>query len=445
MRFRQESYEIAAARARKAQEYKMMKLNQQLKDKEDRCNAIKKGFTVLNQMRNSMKDIMEKTTNELKNEFHNLKHHDEFCPDTVVDRALKVSDSVLFPRLEKTFGIMDPHANKNNQAFTQSNDMFGFDFDKKKGSPNRGGAGGGEHNVFGSATAADHHNPHRSGTHQLSKSMTDLAVASPTHASRTNFATMQIQSLTHDRLAAALKESRERYAAQVEREEAEKAEVDDMRSSRRKRDKNSPSRRGKHDRSILRLDPGDYPDEVDEEAEDHHSLAHRSHHSKGSKASHGSGGSPARARTSPGRQQRDTPSPTHSKGSLTGSAAGAAGVAGPTTNDVVINEDGEISVKFNILHNSDDEGSSQGGSTARSLSKSNSIVLEPIRQSAESPNRPTTTSSGSRKLKRIPSYLKAKPPIRTDVNERAKFIEVPPGKFRREFSLDHPLAADGKG
>lgn len=76
----------------------MMKLTQSLKEKEDRCNAIKKGFTVLNQMRNSMKDIMEKTTNELKSEFHHLRHVDDFRPDTVVDKALKVSDSVLFPR-----------------------------------------------------------------------------------------------------------------------------------------------------------------------------------------------------------------------------------------------------------------------------------------------------------------------------------------------------------
>ncbi len=35
--------------------------------------------------------------------------------------------------------------------------------------------------------------------------------------------------------------------------------------------------------------------------------------------------------------------------------------------------------------------------------------------------------------------------IRTDVNERAKFLEPPPGKFRREFSNDHPLAKNGTG
>lgn len=35
--------------------------------------------------------------------------------------------------------------------------------------------------------------------------------------------------------------------------------------------------------------------------------------------------------------------------------------------------------------------------------------------------------------------------LRTDVNKKAKYLEVPKGKFRKEFSLDHPLAPNGKG
>jgi hypothetical protein len=35
--------------------------------------------------------------------------------------------------------------------------------------------------------------------------------------------------------------------------------------------------------------------------------------------------------------------------------------------------------------------------------------------------------------------------LRTDLNDKAKFLAIPPGKFRREFSLDHPLAPNGKG
>lgn len=63
---RQEAFKMAAHRARKAEEYRLMKVAADLKNKDDRCAAIKQGFRALDVMRNSMKDIMEKTTNELK-------------------------------------------------------------------------------------------------------------------------------------------------------------------------------------------------------------------------------------------------------------------------------------------------------------------------------------------------------------------------------------------
>ncbi len=51
----------------------------------------------------------------------------------------------------------------------------------------------------------------------LSKSASELnPTAAGNTQSRTNFATMHIQSLTHDRLAAALRESREKYVNPVE-------------------------------------------------------------------------------------------------------------------------------------------------------------------------------------------------------------------------------------
>jgi hypothetical protein len=42
-------------------------------------------------------------------------------------------------------------------------------------------------------------------------------------------------------------------------------------------------------------------------------------------------------------------------------------------------------------------------------------------------------------------YVKQREEIRTDVNEKAKFLAPPTGKFRREFSNDHPLANHGTG
>ena len=95
---RQEAFEMAAMRARKAQEYRMAKLSHDLQAKEERAKAIKMGFYALNHMRNSMKDIMEKTTNELKWEMHMLRHSDSFEPEKVIKKAMKVGDKLLFPR-----------------------------------------------------------------------------------------------------------------------------------------------------------------------------------------------------------------------------------------------------------------------------------------------------------------------------------------------------------
>lgn len=63
---RQEAYDIAYARTQKANEYRMQKLNKDIADKEQRSQNIKQGFNMLNQMRNSMKDIMTSTTLQLK-------------------------------------------------------------------------------------------------------------------------------------------------------------------------------------------------------------------------------------------------------------------------------------------------------------------------------------------------------------------------------------------
>ena len=57
---------MAQIRAKKAEEYKLQKITADLRYKDERCEAIKKGFFALDHMRNSMKDIMEKTNHELK-------------------------------------------------------------------------------------------------------------------------------------------------------------------------------------------------------------------------------------------------------------------------------------------------------------------------------------------------------------------------------------------
>jgi prephenate dehydratase len=63
---RQEAHDLALTRAQKAEEYRLNKLKENIKNKEDRTMAIRKGFHILGQMRNTMKDIMVKTNVELK-------------------------------------------------------------------------------------------------------------------------------------------------------------------------------------------------------------------------------------------------------------------------------------------------------------------------------------------------------------------------------------------
>jgi hypothetical protein len=58
--------------------------------------------------------------------------------------------------------------------------------------------------------------------------------------------------------------------------------------------------------------------------------------------------------------------------------------------------------------------------------------------SFESHERRTPNSTNSRGKSR-------KDTLRTDKNHKAKYMNTPQGKFRREFSLDHPLAPGGTG
>ena len=61
--------------------------------------------------------------------------------------------------------------------------------------------------------------------------------------------------------------------------------------------------------------------------------------------------------------------------------------------------------------------------------------------SAEKKDSPPKEAAANTKASRATLNLGSakRKKIRTDVNEKAKFIEPPTGKFRREFSRDHPL------
>lgn len=72
-------------------------------------------------------------------------------------------------------------------------------------------------------------------------------------------------------------------------------------------------------------------------------------------------------------------------------------------------------------------------------------------QSSPSPNGRSGSRKRSQKSFRgeIPKVkvkkISKQEALRTDKNEKAKYMKLPAGKFRREFSLDHPLAPNGKG
>ena len=81
---RQEAFDLAATRRKKAIEHEEAQRKQAIKDKDDKCKAIQDGFKTLSHMRNKMKDIMTRTTMELKEEIHSMHHKGTVSPEKIV-------------------------------------------------------------------------------------------------------------------------------------------------------------------------------------------------------------------------------------------------------------------------------------------------------------------------------------------------------------------------
>jgi hypothetical protein len=105
---RQEAFDLAAARRKKAKDYQDSKQKKAIRDKDDKCQAIQDGFKTLSHMRNKMRDIMDRATIELKGEIHHLQHKGQLSPDKVITRSIDISKKSLFPNLKKQFGLTDP-------------------------------------------------------------------------------------------------------------------------------------------------------------------------------------------------------------------------------------------------------------------------------------------------------------------------------------------------
>ncbi len=94
----QEAYELQALRRKKADDYRIQQIQENIKLKDEKYEAIQKGQRTLYFMREKMKDIVNRASVELNDEMRRLQHKGHYNPDLVVERAIAVSDKVLFPR-----------------------------------------------------------------------------------------------------------------------------------------------------------------------------------------------------------------------------------------------------------------------------------------------------------------------------------------------------------
>lgn len=409
---RQEAYNMANMRAKKAQDYRLARLNHDLRTKEERCKAIKNGFYALDHMRNSMKDIMERTTNELKWEMHLLRHSNSFTPDRVIKKALSVGDKALFPKLERTFGIVqDPGSVDAAKAGATTIPAPAADLFPA-------GAFGGTDD--GAAKGID--GLDEGGIEGLGAGVGGGAARQDRHAGKegSEFEPLPVKTLTKSHLKSALSKSKQRVnERQIDQDPygTGRSRSPSPHNKRNATNGSSSSSLGFSDDedgdsqsagAILKLDPAD-------EAHLHQRKQN------------------ARAATTG----------AHSRSGRYGSSSSSSSSSVDRAPDVELPE-----MKLAPLDGSD---SPANGRNNANMGKSSSMKSNNGRR-----NLGSTSSSGklNTNLSRSQGLGSSKSPgfggsssqkMRTDVNEKAVFLDTGPGKFRREFSADHPLVAGGSG
>eukprot|EP01031_Cornospumella_fuschlensis_P042483 gene42483-51898_t len=361
---RQEAYTINSIREKKKEEYRLAKIQKQLQDKEERLSAIRKGFTVLSSMRNSMKDIMEKTNYEIKTEMERLKHSSSFSPNRVVEKAMEVSKEVLFPRLGRTFGFVNEDLGGDApKLFDPQSDHFSFDLGDRPATAPLGEEGGSRGASRGKTRGR-----------------------SPAKQGRGPAPTLKIQTLQEDKLRTALFDSMRRVEA--------------MNNGLMSRSASPHKNTASHSHSPLgerrEFGEGGEGEDGDQVAilqlpKDEHNLS-----SEAANRPHSSSNSPATKRA-------------HSREKGAGRYVGKSALAKSAGDDT------QIPI-FAFT----------AGSEFKDADQPKEKEVEP----AKSPNSHKKSSVSK---------------LRNDVNEKAKFLPLPTGKFRREFSADHPLARGGKG
>jgi len=409
---RQEAHEIALQRAQKAEEYRREKVLQQLQFKEERSNAIKEGFQMLSQMRTSMKDIMVKTNLELKCEMDRLRHIDNFSPDKVVQKALEVSNQVLFPSLERRFGIEDHNqVEPVKKFFSNTGEGFSFDLginkDATDTAPLYAGDKTGEMMAEGATTTNAGHKTQRPSTvpNKTAVSMQSLS-SNPPNGGRLDKAPLPINAVTQDALRNSLVASMKKVELMNN--------ADDKKSKKSFGTSLSPQNAGQYSARggnaddsvpvpILKLqddETGGWIDDMGSSVTGERGLSNKPHTSSSNRHN----------KPKPSNQQiSDSMNKTaHSRKSR--------------KNDHDEN-DPKLPI-FPFTAGQEYENSPSPGGT-------NGIR--------------TPHTGSSRRSKGSDYFKEKKEKLRTDVNEKAKYLPVPAGRFRREFSIDHPLAPGGKG
>ena len=147
---------------------------------------------------------------------YQLRHKDNYSPEQVVQKALAVGTNVLFPSLERTFGIADSSLGRSGSAFGLGGNLFPAEFNNTtaSGKDSRAKTTGGDafasDDFLPSSDAAARASTPGGGAAPGHTTTGAHASTRKAHAStgRKGFEPLHIQSMTQDRLQAAVKESK---------------------------------------------------------------------------------------------------------------------------------------------------------------------------------------------------------------------------------------------
>mmetsp|Transcript_74969 Transcript_74969/g.147184 ORF Transcript_74969/g.147184 Transcript_74969/m.147184 type:complete len:598 (+) Transcript_74969:1-1794(+) len=442
-----------------------------------------------------MKDIMEKTNTELKNEMHQLRHKGTFSPDKVVARALDVGNHVLFPRLERTFGIApSPLSRAGTSALHGAGaNIFPSEFGTSSGGAGKNTTG---ESLFGRTDDIIAPSSADAGL-RITTAETNAAATSAALGGRRQshshenvrgkaapvpreFDPLPIQTMTQDRLQASLTDSKMRVLGAFSTNKLDTGNnrhnitgTAEFFDNFGYDDDDDDNDRGPV--AILKLPRDDVkPASVSPSG---NSAKRQLSKSKAleSALSPGSQSSASLAiflPPTPKGASSATAGPGRGSGKDNASPSAAAGAGGHVrTSSAGKNRSGKLrkskdqsekdDVKlpiftFDPLRDSSGKeskeskenscergGNGLSGSPSERHGPSTSPTAAEVNSAVETAAAAASSSAPVSLSKKFRSSFGAE--IRTDVNDKATFLEPPPGKFRREFSNDHPLAKGGTG